>query len=1170
MPQLTAIRRLHWLLAVLLVSWAATPGTRVSRAQEPAPPQVREAVPEIYYVPDDSGRLVPVPGFRYRDFVELLRLKEGLPGLPEAPPAVLEQLVMRLDMRGRPVDAAAGRSGAGDAAGTSAGSVGDAAVEIAAPATTCPLEVELAIRQSRPGWVSLPVELAGLMLSGPPRYQGNGRMLLDVDDAQPAGGDPLRGFRVWLSGSAAAGDGDMLHRISLVGALPVEVDALQDSMALVLPRATASRIEVSSRRVAPNVVVNPQPLPPRIEPAGDGSRITLLGLAGPVKISVGEAAVGSGSGGMETAASAALPSAAVETVVRIDGRTAVTQATIRLERLAAEMTTLRVRLPAGAGVRGVREPARLVGVEGRTAVIRIVRGADGGAAVDLECERQIDPAGRDAFDPLGFAVEGIPDWRQSGRASIAVEGDWQVTWEPGEGTRRTDLAAGTPPPGFVAAFAYAAQPGRLALRVRPRSSRVVIEPDYRFRVEATRVVLEASLRVSVRGAPVEAIEVGLEGWKVEDEGIGPKSVVDVAAAASDDGPLRIPFVQPLSGDTVVEIRGSRPIDREATAVRWRLPEPKADLLVPAQVIIVPQSDIELVPDIGGLEGLVRQVTPGGMRPDAERFALVYRLDAAQGEFAATRRFLPRAVDASLAAQADIDAADTIVRETIRFDVAHVPLEFVTLLVPEEVARAATLEVRQNGHLLHPEPAPPDESPGAVGDALRMTAMLERPLLGQGEILVQFTLPTPPLRMEATLQHDLPIVLPADGRLGRQSVSLSPSDAVTAEPRGDDWKRDVTGQTAVGGRAWIAVRPQDRLPLALSARRRTRVGQTVVEAAWLQTRLLGERREDAFTYVITTSAESLAIALPRDLGTDDAAGPAAEQVAVEVRLDGESLPAAVRPDGRVVIDLPARANAAALLLEILVERQRSGLLDMVGAAARLPTRVTLEAPRFPEGTLERRFYWELLAPADEQAFGHPADWTPQQQWEWTAVGLRRSPVVSRDRLRAWISATGSRGAGVGGRVVPLPPDLPTPGTRTLYSGLGTPGAGRIWLLPAWLLVLAASAPALGLGLLVVRQPRLRSPAVVIAAAVVAGLATAMFPETAPLIAQAAVPGAVLAVVAGGLQWLVNRGGFAPRGGAVPPVSASSVTQPAPSLIVSESSGRGDDDTAPPAPAVRGAS
>ena len=82
----------------------------------------------------------------------------------------------------------------------------------------------------------------------------------------------------------------------------------------------------------------------------------------------------------------------------------------------------------------------------------------------------------------GFSVTGIEPWRQRGRTSLVIDGDWQVTWEDARGIRRIDPPAGEREPGFVAAFTYDTQPASLPLQVRPRRSRVVIEPEYRYDV----------------------------------------------------------------------------------------------------------------------------------------------------------------------------------------------------------------------------------------------------------------------------------------------------------------------------------------------------------------------------------------------------------------------------------------------------------------------------------------------------------------------------------------------------------------------------------------------------------------------------------------------------------------------------------------------------------------
>ena len=111
----------------------------VARGQEPAAPavpdtaatpSVRELAPELFYLQDDSGRLVPVPGFRYRDFLDLFRIKEGLGGPAVPPNAILESVLVQIDAR---------RVTAGD--------------------VSCPVTVTARVRQSRGGWALVPMAL---------------------------------------------------------------------------------------------------------------------------------------------------------------------------------------------------------------------------------------------------------------------------------------------------------------------------------------------------------------------------------------------------------------------------------------------------------------------------------------------------------------------------------------------------------------------------------------------------------------------------------------------------------------------------------------------------------------------------------------------------------------------------------------------------------------------------------------------------------------------------------------------------------------------------------------------------------------------------------------------------------------------------------------------------
>jgi hypothetical protein len=397
--------------------------------------------------------------------------------------------------------------------------------------------------------------------------------------------------------------------------------------------------------------------------------------------------------------------------------------------------------------------------------------------------------------------------------------------------------------------------------------------------------------------------------------------------------------------------------------------------------------------------------------------------------------------------------------------------------------------------------------------------------------------------------------------------------LSIDVRGDAWKRDIASPGSIASRTWTTARAQEAVPLAIAARKRSPLGDTVVDAAWLQTRLFGDRREDVYKYAILSSADQITLSLPSDWTTTandaarDGADGSIDEAAVEVRLNGRPVPGAARAAGRVVVELPQRSGSQTWLVELVASRPLDALAGVRGRAAGMPAVVSLQPPVFPAGTIERRFYWELLLEPDEHPIGHPIGWTSQQRWEWGPLGLRRVPVVSRDVLAAWLNASCNSveqaAPSIGLPAEPrlatatgLTVDVPGAGPRIVFSGVGSPGTGRIWVLPTWLLVLAVSAPVLAVGLLGVYLRRLRTVPVVLGLAAVASLAAAMFPELAPLVAQAAVPGVALTILAAVLRLIIQwrQPAPLPARGSPAVVSASSLTQvaPQPSLIIAPSS------------------
>lgn len=1099
-----------------LVCWAALaavplaarqPETSRDLAAGPETGSVREALPELFYLEDDGGRLVPVPGFRYRDFMELFRLKEGLAGPAQPPAAVIERVVCRIDGRG---EASAG-------AGWSA-------------------TIECSIRQWRSGWVAVPVGLRGFLLEASPVHEGPGRMVVDPD---PAGG-----MRCWFEVPADAG-GDVWHTVRFTGRVPVEASPTQESLAIDVPTAVASRLEVLTARPAPAVSLAPAAAGQlEVIPDEDGGLVVVTGIAGELRLRITDAASEVGP--------AVLAQVESESVVRVSGRTATIETKLMIAGLPPGASRLKLSLPKGMTLRGVGGDATRIAPSNAAdrpwLDIAVSAAADGRGVITLECEGPVDPSGESPLEPLGFAVEGIEPWRQWGRVSLIVDGDLQANWDDVGGLRRVDPPAAQREPGFVAAFAYDAQPATLAVRIRPRRSRVVIEPEYRYDVSAGRIRLDGRLRVAARGAAVNGIAVALDSsWSLED--VGPPGLVDAAALRVEAGLVTIPFLQPLAGDAVVEFAAARSLAPDVDAVAWEFPTPRADLVGPAAVVISADANIELAPDTEASQGLVRQTASAIPLADAGRIALVYRLDTAEGRFAATRRFLPRRVEASVAARVTIDDQLAAVEETIRLYVMHLPLEFVELTVPEAAIASGTFEIRQGPELLDPvelnrvADADAGESP-----RIFLRALLPVPLVGEGEVVVRYTLPIPDLPREATVAFDLPLALPVAAGPGRETVVLADAGGLTVGVRGDAWRRDVTSRGG-GIRSWSAPKPQPFLPLSLTERVREAVSGTVVEAAWLQTRLFPQAREDIATLLVTGASGPFAVQLPL---------PEILPESCDVRVDGRLIPTDWQGRGRMVIDLDDDRDDATVSLR-LVEIRTTSPWGGTAAGFGLPWPLPLDPPGLPESVPQRRFSWEVITAPDDHLLGAPARWTSQQRWSWRGIGWQEEPVVSQAELADWIRS----GLAAPEHNLPLlAADRRSAIRRSVYSGVGPPGRATIWVVPTWMLVLLSSGPVLAGGLASLTRPSWRRPFVLVILGAVGLLAAAAAPGLAPLIGQAAVPGLVLVLAAAGLHAALNR---QPSGRPSPPPAAgapSSLTRtaaPTVSLLVSSSvAGKGRDE------------
>ncbi len=1127
-----ALRPRQWALfaAALAVFWSGMVPALEPKGREAVPP-IREVEPELYYLQDDAGGLVPVPGFRYRDFVDLIRLREGLPGLPELPGAVLEQLRVEVTM---PEAAAGSRA-------------------------TAAVRVEAVLRQTRPGWVMLPLKLSELVIAAAPETTGTGQVIVTVDQsltaqaslddeaAVVAGGlsagprqPGATGFLVWLNGREAAGDTATppdaeaewgRHTLVLRGQIPVDRAEHRDLFMLTLPAAASSELTIVSSRTQPEVSLDPRALVPVVKPrAGDGesgSEVTVAGLVGPTRIRLADRAVA-------VAAAEQVPEVSADTEVRIDGRIARIDTVLRLASIPDALRQVTISLPPRVTLQAVGRQGSLIQQRGspdaRQVLVRLDDVRDGVAEIELSCERVINASGGTPFDAGGFAVSGVPAWRQWGRTSVFTDTNWQVDWEPRAGNRRVDAPAASQQAGFVAAFAYDAQPASLPLRVRPRSSRTVIEPEYRYHVSAHRLELDVRLRAAIRGVPAERVALSLPGWDVEE--VGPAGVVDAAAVSVEDGEIVIPFFQPLVGDVVVELRCSQVVDRSHDTIHWTTPVPQADLVGPGNVVITSDTDIELVPDNELIEGMSRQVATSLDRAGGDLLRMAYRVEATEAIFAATRRFLSRQIDASVAAQVDVSATALSVNQVVRLDVAHVPLEFVQWHLPAAMLDSGSLEIRQSGELLTPEvftaadsaaealspvahlsDGEPVAQPRETRDGPRKTVrvVLSEPLLGVGELVVRYRQLLPEIPEETTVAVSVPLLIPEDAAIGRETVTLAETGGFAIDVRDDRWSREGNLQAIGLGRTWNASEPCTVIDVALSRQEEDVERAAVVEAAWVRTTVRSGVRIDRWAYAITSSSERLTLLVPTATATATAPAvpEASRRSAGRVRVDGGAWQEVLDASGRFDVEL---LQGGTHLLEVEVRQPR--LRPTLAGVLPLPDGVLFQRPALPTGTIYRQIAWEVVPPTEQALFAGPRGWTSQQAWGWTRYGFQPVPRLSAADLADWVAAAVSDETHLTADG-PASPDRAAE-QRLVFWDVGGPAAVRVWFVPWWLLVFTASGLPLVGGLLISMRWSLgRWLFMALAGGFVIGMA--IVPLTTVLVTQASLPGLLLAALAAVVTW-----------------------------------------------------
>jgi PAS domain-containing protein len=896
-------------------------------------------------------------------------------------------------------------------------------------------------------------------------------------------------------------------------------------------------------------VASPGAAPPEVapaEPPATGSDISQLGVGGDCWLAWRES-----DQPIARLSSALEATGAV--LIRIDGRSVNSDATLSVRSFGAEFDHFHVRLPRGAELVGGRQDGytltALSGASSGMVEVKLDHKTAGPVDVRLLTERAYDVTkSGDSLELAGFAVtEAIPH-RQWGYLAVAVAGDWQLVWGEQTRVRRvSDLPDSLRRKDLVAGFEYFGQPNSLNVRVLPRKTRISVEPQYIYGVNEDEVRLDARFDYTIRGAKLFQLDVDLPGWELDR--VRPEGLIDVGAiSTSPTGTITLPLIEPATGDVELTLTAHRQNPANGKSISWTLPQPRADVVGPAEVAIVPADNIELTPLPAQMTGLGRSTggaiglrasaavlpassatspatPPSGAPPgtpttfatlgggaggiELSSTALFYRAEQAQATFVADFAVRPQDLSVELDDQVSIRDQDVSVVQAINYMVRYVPLERLRLDVPRGLLEQHKLKFVVGKEVLQPQVTPAETEK----DRTAIELPLSRPIVGALRLEVSYALPQQRLSASASAALDLPLAIPRDGNIVNNSAAISAQLGIRIDQREGPWNAidAVPGLPAADAALRLtASDAADSLRLAISRDDGRLQSTTFVDRAWIQSWLTESVRQDRVVYLFTSNEDQLRLELPAGIRAGD----------VELMLDGQPLPPVASPSGPLIVVLPADAERREHVLELRYQFEGRGPHN--GS-------LVLESPKWDNHVKIRRTYWQLLLPTDEHLVKASGDLTAEYDWTWNDdyLGVRRVPLKDDEQLEQWVGLTrfakrvdASASAGAV-RATPAAPDHPEHANRYLFSTAGQEGRFEVVVIRRWLLLLVASAGALAIGLVLIYFPALRRARALVAAAAVALIVALIYPEPALLFAQAGSLGLLLVLAALVLRGIVSR-------------------------------------------------
>jgi hypothetical protein len=1014
----------------------------LSEAGSPAARRIVEG-PPLFYVRDNDGRLVPLLGFSYDEILKLTQQqKQDHQATEESSPYSLSQIIL-------------------------SGSTKNGHAE---------LEASYKLRLLRAGWTELPLIGGGALLTDAAKYRGPGDHVVQFDPSTGA-------YRLRVRG-----DENSEHEVTLNLMVPLKTVGPMHQLNLELPAAAASRLSLDVGKEELTITEHAGAAVAEVARRRDGFQIEAIGLGGPLALEWKE---------KSASQSALVLEASGEILARVDSRTVQFDAALSVRSMSAPFKHLKVLLPPGA---------QLVQTEGNGAGYTVTTSGDapqqvvevelnqrtvGPVQIKLRAERAYDVTKPEPLELAGFQVAEAIEHRQWGHIGVVVQGDWQITWGKRERIQQVEeLPETLTRKDLVAGFEYFGQPASLLAEIRPRNTRITVEPEYLCFVDANQLRLDGRLKYVIHGAKASALDIGLSGWQIDE--IGPEALVNAdAAITSADGTFRASLAKPASEEIELSFKAHRDLVAGATQIDFALPLAHADVHGAALLAIVPADNILLRP--GEIEGLRRESSAIGMKLTTKRQpSLFYRTEQMPARFVGTLERLAQIVSARVESNLSVRQDAIEVDEWIHYSVEHEPLDTISLDVPRELLTPEAnfrLQLDEQPLSFTQPKAPPADTP-----TVRLEVPVPGPRLGDFQIRARFVWPGVMTEGSSSAECNIALAMPQSVKLTSNSAIIKSDAGIRVEEISPPWHDSKSVSSAAAQdftiREITTSDPATELTFNVTSAGARNNSTAVVDRAWLQTLVTATGRRQRVVYRFEHLSGDVQFSLPT----------AAQSESLELFVDNQRAAVERTAQNSYLTRLPGNIGAGhhSIDMRYWVDEAHSRL-----------SKVEAQLPRLKNCNWIGCLYWQLILPKDQQLLLPSPALTAEYRWIWSGISWVRESALDQSQLEDWAGATHDAAS-----LDHL--------NCYLFSTMSNPETLSAWSAARSQLVLVGSLSALTLGLILIYVPAIRKPYVLAALALAAIIACAWDCDAAILLAQSAVIGSALAIFAALLKYRVTRG------------------------------------------------